>query len=174
MKSVIFIRFNMFYIPDFVKFNLFINGWRSNGLSFHYYTVVQSYNGKKSRCSGLLWFRNSNWTGFDPIVFRPEFQASVPLTLKNTYSCSINMYECLSIMLQFNNSQWSQGVRKSYWNAIKNETEKFDHLVSSLTSKYGSMISISVELAGTTGTKPNRTHSITGLKSRVLKLTNLT
>ena len=50
--------------------------------------------------------------GFDTIVFRPEFQASVPLTLKNTYSCSINIYECLSIMLQFNNSQWWQGVRK--------------------------------------------------------------
>ena len=63
--------------------------------------------------------------GFDTIVFRPEFQASVPLTLKNTYSCSINIYECLSIMLQFNNSHWLQGVRKSYWNAIKNETEKF-------------------------------------------------
>ena len=63
--------------------------------------------------------------GFDTIVFRPEFQASVPLTLKNTYSCSINIYECLSIMLQFNNSHWLQGIRKSYWNAIKNETEKF-------------------------------------------------
>ena len=50
--------------------------------------------------------------GFDTIVFRPEFQASVPLTLKNTYSCSINIYECLSIMLQFNNSHWLQGGKK--------------------------------------------------------------